>query len=52
MVTVCRGVAAWELWMIRLEGPIEVMVGTVSTLTEDEEQTQTAALVVETHHKC
>lgn len=23
--------------MIRLEGPIEVMVGTVSTLTEDEE---------------
>lgn len=24
--------------MIRLEGPIEVMVGTVSTLTEDEDE--------------
>lgn len=34
MVTVCRGVADWELWMMRLEPPREVMVGTVSTLTE------------------
>lgn len=38
MVTVCRGVADWELWMMRLEAPIEAMVGTVSTLTEEEEE--------------
>jgi len=32
MVTVCRGVADWELWMMRLEALTEV--GAVSTLTE------------------
>lgn len=35
MVKVCSGVADWVLWMMRLEPPIEVMVGTASTLTED-----------------
>lgn len=38
MVTVCRGVADWLVWMMRLEAPIEVMVGTVSTLTEEQEE--------------
>lgn len=33
MVTVCRGGADVTLWMMRLEPPMEVMVGTVSTLT-------------------
>lgn len=40
MVTVCRGAADWLLWMTRLDDPIEVMVGTVSTLTEEEEETK------------
>lgn len=34
MVTVCRGAADWGVWMMQLEPPIEVMVGTVSTLTD------------------
>lgn len=33
IVTVCRGGADVTLWMMRLEPPMEVMVGTVSTLT-------------------
>lgn len=33
MATVCRGGADVTLWMMRLDPPMEVMVGTVSTLT-------------------
>lgn len=37
MVTACR-VADWLLCMMRLDAPMEVMVGTVSTLTEEEQR--------------
>lgn len=39
MVTVCRGVADVALWMMRLEPPMEVIVGTVSTLTKVDKDT-------------
>lgn len=51
MVTVCRGVADWVLWMMRLEPPIEVMVGTVSTLTERRTQTSVKVHVAENQRK-
>lgn len=51
MVTVCRGVADWVLWMMRLEPPIEVMVGTVSTLTERRTQTSVKGHVAENQRK-
>lgn len=38
IVTVCRGAADGPVWMMRLEAPIEVMVGTVSTLTEEQQE--------------
>lgn len=37
MVTACRA-ADWLLWMMRLDAPMEVMVGTASTLTEEEQR--------------